>query len=551
MRETLESALTEMAAGRYAAVEEACALVADDGSAEARTARALAELARRCSGPRREAMVHVGRAALDDLLGDLPLAARLRCEGAYYAPMTGFVSDRAAEATAVEAVLARAERENAAGAAALYLAAAKLWYGAGDVARARIACDRGIARVRAAYEPRVEVRLRVHLGFVLAAQGESMAALDLVESQIGRAYALGFGDELCLACSAAMYVLAGMERFDEAARWGEYALASPEAAAPSWIAVLSYNMATLDIQRGHPASALQRLDALGADTARLRAPDRPMVSVLRTVALIQTGRYDEAHALLRDMAGSETAVWVRLELRVAEALLCELRDDLEGALERASFVMHHPAEESNSKRSRVVACGSVARLRYRLGLAPAGEALAACEAYAAQFAQARRTRDVVLAYERLASRPSAENARALAEAAYAHADRFTRALDLFEAAKVLAEREAFSIVAAEFETIGARAASLRVREAALERGLRLSGRVSRRAQLTAREVELAHHVAAGKTNAEIARMLRLARKTVDNHVSNILSKCAVRSRVELAGLVIRGKLPPTSANERP
>jgi DNA-binding NarL/FixJ family response regulator len=48
--------------------------------------------------------------------------------------------------------------------------------------------------------------------------------------------------------------------------------------------------------------------------------------------------------------------------------------------------------------------------------------------------------------------------------------------------------------------------------------------------LTARELEVLRHVAAGKTNRAIAADLFLSEKTVARHVSNIFAKLRVSSR---------------------
>jgi DNA-binding NarL/FixJ family response regulator len=58
-------------------------------------------------------------------------------------------------------------------------------------------------------------------------------------------------------------------------------------------------------------------------------------------------------------------------------------------------------------------------------------------------------------------------------------------------------------------------------------------------ELTAREAEVLALVADGRSNAEIARDLGLSLKTVQNHVSNVLTKLQVRDRTQ-AALRMRG-----------
>lgn len=59
------------------------------------------------------------------------------------------------------------------------------------------------------------------------------------------------------------------------------------------------------------------------------------------------------------------------------------------------------------------------------------------------------------------------------------------------------------------------------------------------AELTPREAEVLALVADGRSNAEIARDLGLSLKTVQNHVSNVLTKLQVRDRTQ-AALRMRG-----------
>jgi DNA-binding NarL/FixJ family response regulator len=58
-------------------------------------------------------------------------------------------------------------------------------------------------------------------------------------------------------------------------------------------------------------------------------------------------------------------------------------------------------------------------------------------------------------------------------------------------------------------------------------------------ELTPRELEVLALVAAGRTNREIAEALFVSEKTAGHHVSSILRKLAVRSRVEAAGAAQR------------
>ena len=54
------------------------------------------------------------------------------------------------------------------------------------------------------------------------------------------------------------------------------------------------------------------------------------------------------------------------------------------------------------------------------------------------------------------------------------------------------------------------------------------------AGLSSREVEIARLVASGLTNREVAQMLRISPRTVERHVTNVLTKLDLRNRTELA-----------------
>ena len=129
----------------------------------------------------------------------------------------------------------------------------------------------------------------------------------------------------------------------------------------------------------------------------------------------------------------------------------------------------------------------------------------------------------------------------------AAADRSGRAYDAvrlrFQAAHLIGDRQQIKDAIDAFDELGAAHAADRARAIARGLGMRPGRRRTADGMLSAREQEVAHLVAAGNTNAEIAAALYLSPRTVERHVGNILTKLGFRSRVQIAGEAAAGRLP--------
>jgi DNA-binding CsgD family transcriptional regulator len=120
-----------------------------------------------------------------------------------------------------------------------------------------------------------------------------------------------------------------------------------------------------------------------------------------------------------------------------------------------------------------------------------------------------------------------------------------RARELAATGEVASMVEALTI----HDRLGLTRTAWQLRRRLRERGLRRVPRgpaaatVANPAGLTARQLEVVRLVAEGLTNAEIAERLVLSVRTVDHHVSAVLAKLGVTSRLEAADAAARLGLP--------
>jgi DNA-binding CsgD family transcriptional regulator len=108
--------------------------------------------------------------------------------------------------------------------------------------------------------------------------------------------------------------------------------------------------------------------------------------------------------------------------------------------------------------------------------------------------------------------------------------------------EVAGDAECIRAAAAAFDASGSRTLADRARAAARRNGHRLASPRSPGRSLSERSRSVAIAIAAGRTNAEIASALHLSPRTVEKYVSSLLDHFSVRSRVEIAGIILRGEL---------
>jgi len=109
----------------------------------------------------------------------------------------------------------------------------------------------------------------------------------------------------------------------------------------------------------------------------------------------------------------------------------------------------------------------------------------------------------------------------------------------------LGERDAagrLADLADTFDGLGATRDAARCRHLARRNGATQHSRRGRRGygdELSPREHDVARLLATGRTNREIAEVLFLSRRTVEQHVANVLHKLGVGSRRDLLDLELR------------
>jgi DNA-binding CsgD family transcriptional regulator len=435
---------------------------------------------------------------------------------------------------ALESAAAELPEEPPSAARSSILAALAQAHARVDLRRSATEAERAIAAAEAAGCRREAAVARITLGSAKANLGEPEEGLATVQAGLDGARAVGDVDAALRGFANVSDTLALLGRHEEAIAAAEagMALAERNGLARTLGAFLAGN-------RVESLLPLGRWDEAEAELARVSRPGAgagvfaATLHELRARLLAARGRYDEAEtavAAARRELGDEPDTQYSLPLAYLDAEIALARGDVESARSHVHVALESHAESLASRYVWPLIWMSARVGEDRTGLAEHvdGADLPAARAYlalagaelgtAAWDGAAAATRDPQLAaYAQLraAEAHAAAGDRAAAAAALAEATRLADGLGaapLQEAAEALARRARLVPTApADEHPYG----------------------------LTAREREVLELVAAGRSNGQIAQELFISRKTASVHVSNILAKLGVSTRLEAAAVAHR------------
>ena len=417
------------------------------------------------------------------------------------------------------------------------MAPARAARGGGDLAEQRSQYEDVIALARQHHDTDLECEARTSLGMMLVFSGlvdEGMRHLD----EALAALCAGDVTELPVLEGCLCGLFNACERAHDVKRAEQWLRAAEGIVARrNLVAVAGYCRAhhagiLVEAGRWDEAEAeLTNVIAALPDGLTIRTSARCRLGDLR----VRQGRFEEAEILLLDLDHHDDAVVPRATLHLARGRAEQALELLERRLAAAPFEPHVEAPLCGLLTQAAVALDDLAAARNAVERL-AGLAADRSSAYVGAISD--------MAHACLLAAEGSADARRFLRSAMSRFSEMEMPFELARARLALARSIAVDrplVAAAEaeaalttFEVLGARGDARRG-----TRDLRSLGGPARtgpkdRGNLTRREQEVLELLAHGLSNAEIGGRLFISTKTVEHHVSRVLSKLGVRSRTEAA-----------------
>jgi DNA-binding CsgD family transcriptional regulator/tetratricopeptide (TPR) repeat protein len=418
----------------------------------------------------------------------------------------------------------------------------------GDLPKARAALERGIAHADPDRHQRESIRLGGWLGVVMGRLGNAREGIAMLEEAAERATALGMTNELATCCGKLCYVCDMINDYERYEYWCRRGLSAPGPKSLRTQAGLMNNLACISIDKGR----LQ--EALGLSLSAAAAVDASTTVAMQALSVqanlyAMLGDFESALRVVDEARRHANTPRTKRQMAFTAGYVAELQqsNELAMSLYRAAVGADHELLEVFQLNALAGVVRVACSLKDERSGARALEMLRGANRHGWPILR-MLVREAEGYWKLLHG--DASGCDDLLAAAEMNPDRYWQAHLRLVVADARADRGMFLEVIDEFDALGATTAGDRARSLARTHGLRPGRKHETRGLLSEREISVALLVASGKTNAEIGELLHVSPRTVEYHLGNILGKCGLRSRVEIAIRVAAGTLLGVS-NESP
>lgn len=412
----------------------------------------------------------------------------------------------------------------------------------GNLEQAKEILLHGIKLCREPGDRSCRIRLQAWLGVVLARQGHVQESLDHLESLAANTAAWNLSNELAQCCAILCYVshMAG-----DKTRYEHWCRTGLEAAGPKSKVVeanLRAKLAGVAIDRGNLHEALGLILTAEDSVATNKLALRCRLLCLQIQLYAMLGDFESVARVIDSSPRYNLPPAAMRAVSFSCGFAAELREDFEEALAQYAAATAGLAADEFGEMYHVRALSGLVRMAAMQGRdEQANISLDLLRLVASRgwpLAQ-RSLREAEGHLTILRGQPEgcAELLQAARECEYP----FWRAHLQLVVANATGDRDLFLDSIQLFDNMGAEFAADRGRALARSHGLRPGRKREAQGGLSSRETSVAFLIASGKTNAEIGELLHITSRTVEYHVGNILSKCALRSRVDIVRMLAAGR----------